>query len=56
MSSTTLSSERDLLVGALCGELSLKQVVERRPFGLFKRIKIFLCCRRYLCGVALVGA
>lgn len=41
MSSTTVSSERDNLVGALCGDLSLKQVVERRPLVLSKRVEIF---------------
>lgn len=41
MSSTTLSSERDNLFGALCVKLSLKQVVERGPLGFLKRVKIF---------------
>lgn len=47
--------QRDNLVGALCAELSLKQVVERRPLGLLKE-KNFFVRSKFHCGVALVGA
>lgn len=37
----TVSSVRDNLFGALSGDLSLKQVVERRLLVLSKRVKFF---------------